>query len=144
MESTYAPRRQIRSRARCHRGGDDRAVRASCGPMQPRRSLQCDWGCFTHPSAQACWRKNPMLIRAIDFETSGEEPNIDVVETGWTNLIPVYQASETPSFWDMGPTKSLLCNPGKPITPQSCAIHHIMDEDLVGADAPDDVLSIAL
>jgi len=85
------------------------------------------------------------LIRAIDLETSGEEPDaVDIVEVGWCSLIPVYTDSETPSFWDLTHPKSLLVKPTNPITPESSAVHHILDEDVQHADNVDDVLELAL
>src|SRR5215475_8350554 len=97
-----------------------------------------------------------MYIRCIDLETSGEEPDgVDIVEVGWTNLIPFYSdGGDVPSSWELGDTKSMLVDPGRPITPESMGVHHITDAHVAGMyeteeaiklarDVPDDAILVA-
>lgn len=66
-----------------------------------------------------------MIIRAIDFETTGipnEADNHAIVEIGWCDgTIP----------------RSVLCNPGRPIPAEAMAVHHITDAMV--ADATGDL-----
>jgi exodeoxyribonuclease X len=63
-----------------------------------------------------------MIIRCIDFETTGFPPRANVCEAGWTDLI-VTDAGVT-----MGDTMSYLCNPGLPIGKEAMRVHGITEE----------------
>ena len=71
-----------------------------------------------------------MKIRVIDFETTGvpEDETKAVCEVGYTDL-----------DLDKGiqPTVGFLVNPGHPIPPETRAVHHISDSDVIGAPSPD-------
>lgn len=75
-------------------------------------------------------------IRVVDLEHTGEDENPTPVEIGWAHVY-----SESTDFagraasWKISPTDSAsaLLNPGKPIPPESSAIHHITDGDVSGA-----------
>lgn len=78
------------------------------------------------------------LIRVVDLETTGQSiANGGVVEVGWQDL------ARQDGVWRLhGPPHSRLINPGRGISPETSAIHHIVDEDVVsapnwGATAPD-------
>lgn len=84
-----------------------------------------------------------MLIRSIDFETTGEpkedEPQA-VCEAGWTDIEVVYGdpiPEAVQAF--VGNPYSLLCNPGRSMPPEARAVHHISDEDVAGCPSPDQV-----
>lgn len=64
-----------------------------------------------------------MLIRVIDFETTGEPPDAAVCEVGWCD-VPAADADSYQAFF---------CNPGRPMPPEARAIHHISDSDVAGA-----------
>ncbi|MBB3144886.1 exodeoxyribonuclease X [Phyllobacterium trifolii] len=68
-------------------------------------------------------------IRVVDFETTGlpDDQIKAICEVGWTDLTADWKVSET---------RSLLVNPGHPIPPQTRAVHHISDADVVGAIDP--------
>lgn len=70
-----------------------------------------------------------MIIRCIDFETTGFPPKAGVCEIGWTDVQP--RENEPATIY---PTTSFLCNPGMPIGIQAMAIHGITEDDV--ADAP--------
>jgi exodeoxyribonuclease X len=69
-------------------------------------------------------------IRVVDFETTGfpEDPVRGICEVGFTDLT---------ANWEIGPTTEFLVNPGHPIPPQTRAVHHISDADVVSAPSPD-------
>ncbi|SDQ99080.1 3'-5' exonuclease [Pseudovibrio sp. Tun.PSC04-5.I4] len=77
-----------------------------------------------------------MLIRAIDFETTGwsEDPNSEICEVGYTDLI-FYPCHPTP--FAIGSPVSYLVNPGHPIPEAAQKVHGITD-DMVKA-SPDPV-----
>lgn len=68
-------------------------------------------------------------VRVIDLETTGDSfVNGGVVEIGWQDV------AEQDGVWALqGSLGAQLVQPGCPISPQTAAIHHIVDEDLVGA-----------
>lgn len=67
-------------------------------------------------------------IRVVDLETSGNGP-YDVCEIGWQDVV---SAGEQ---WRLDDERgSILVNPGRPISPETMAIHHIIDAQV--ADAP--------
>jgi exodeoxyribonuclease X len=92
-----------------------------------------------------------MLLRCIDVETTGEEPDIGIVEIGWCDLIneEVRQSGEgwsisRPVEGSTRPWEAYIVNPGQPITPESSAIHHLTNEDVIGAMTPPHALELAL
>lgn len=73
-----------------------------------------------------------MIIRIIDTETCGLPPdNMQVVEVATVDLI---QEGET---WTRGRMWSSLVNPGRPIPPEASAVHHIVDDMVVGSPVLD-------
>src|SRR5437588_106242 len=75
-----------------------------------------------------------MIIRVLDFESTGipsETERHALVEVGWTDLTRIGDT------WKVGYPKSHLVNPGRPIPSEASAIHHIRDEDVIGAISPD-------
>jgi len=74
---------------------------------------------------------SPQTVRVVDLETTGRNfSDGGVVEAGWQDLVP-----DDMGGWRLGGTaSSLLINPGQLISPETSAIHHIVDEDV--ADAP--------
>ncbi len=71
----------------------------------------------------------PGFIRVVDLETTGNSfTDGGVVEIGWQDVEP------GPDGWALrGPPQAVLVDPGKPISPATSAIHHIIDEDVAGA-----------
>lgn len=70
---------------------------------------------------------NP-IIRVIDLETAGNGPQ-DVCEIGWQDVV-----CDTNGQWSLSDERgSLLINPGRPISIETMAIHHIIDADVGGA-----------
>lgn len=68
-------------------------------------------------------------VRVIDLETGGNGPN-DVCEIGWQDVI----ADEDGGWQVTDERGALLINPGRLISPDTMAVHHILDADV--ADAP--------
>lgn len=67
-------------------------------------------------------------IRVIDLETAGEGPH-DVCEVGWQDV-----AIGAGGRWELAEERGAhLVNPGRPISPDTMAVHHIRDEDVAGA-----------
>jgi len=67
-------------------------------------------------------------VRVIDLETAGNGPN-DVCEIGWQDVV---QAPD--GRWGLDAERgSFLIDPGRPISPETMAIHHILDRDVIGA-----------
>lgn len=68
-------------------------------------------------------------IRVIDLETGGNGPN-DVCEIGWQDVV-----LDDGGQWRVTEERgALLVNPGRPMTPDTIAVHHILDTHV--ADAP--------
>ncbi|RXT56299.1 DNA polymerase III subunit epsilon [Bosea sp. Tri-44] len=68
-------------------------------------------------------------VRVIDLETAGHGKQ-DVCEVGWQDVV-----AGPDGQWHVAQERgSYLVNPGRPISPDTMAIHHIRDEDV--ADAP--------
>lgn len=67
-------------------------------------------------------------VRVIDLETAGGGPQ-DVCEIGWQDVL---LGSDGCWHVDQGRC-ALFVNPGRPISPETMAIHHIRDEDVAGA-----------
>lgn len=64
-------------------------------------------------------------VRVIDLETAGNGPH-EVCEIGWQD---VEQGAD--GIWRLGEDRgSRLVNPGRPITPETMAVHHILDEQV--------------
>jgi exodeoxyribonuclease X len=79
-----------------------------------------------------------MLIRVIDLETTGIDPaEHGVCEIGFADLIstPDLMLSATSVLsWEVHYHESLqrLVDPMRPIPPETSAVHHIIDEDVIG------------
>jgi exodeoxyribonuclease X len=71
-------------------------------------------------------------IRVIDFETSSlDEEAAEVIEAGWFDLVP---SSDGKPGWSPGTFGSTFVRPTVgAVTAQASGIHHLVDEDLVGA-----------
>lgn len=66
-------------------------------------------------------------VRVIDLETAGNGIN-DVCEIGWQDV------ALKDGVWSLTEARGAqLINPGRPITPDTMAIHHILDEQVEGA-----------
>lgn len=76
-----------------------------------------------------------MIIRVLDLETLGLEPPAGVCEIAFTNLV-----STEDGGWEVeSGISEWLIYPGQPIPPETSAVHHIVDEDVVGAPSFEDV-----
>jgi exodeoxyribonuclease X len=72
---------------------------------------------------------SPPTVRVIDLETGGNGPN-DVCEIGWQDVIMSGDGQ-----WQVNEERgALLVNPGRPISADTMAVHHIQDAQV--ADAP--------
>jgi exodeoxyribonuclease X len=68
------------------------------------------------------------VVRVIDLETAGGGPH-DVCEIGWQDV-----EQDVDGSWRVSDERgAALVNPGRPISPDTMAIHHILDADVVGA-----------
>lgn len=73
-------------------------------------------------------RVSPNRIRVIDLETAGNGAS-DVCEIGWQDV-----ALTNEGCWALTSERgALFVNPGRPITADTMAIHHILDEQVAGA-----------
>lgn len=68
-----------------------------------------------------------MLLRVIDFETTGMPPEAAVCEVGWCD-VRTFDADPAEVSDPIG----MLVNPNRPMPPEARAIHHIGDAELVG------------
>lgn len=68
-----------------------------------------------------------MLLRVCDMETTGFPPDAAVCEVGWTDV------RKSGGGWSVGLPEAMLVNPGRPMPPDARSIHHIGDNDLIGA-----------
>ncbi len=67
-------------------------------------------------------------IRVIDLETAGNGPH-EVCEIGWQDVV-----QDPSGRWSVAEERgALLVNPGRPISPETMAIHHIIDADVASA-----------
>ena len=67
-------------------------------------------------------------IRVIDLETAGNGP-YDVCEIGWQDVVQSAGGS-----WQVNEERgSHLVDPGRPISPETMAIHHILDRHVASA-----------
>ena len=72
---------------------------------------------------------NVQRIRVIDLETGGNGP-YDVCEIGWQDVV-----QDADGRWFVDSERcALFVNPGRPISPETMAVHHILDRQV--ADAP--------
>ncbi len=68
-------------------------------------------------------------VRVIDLETAGTGPQ-DVCEIGWQDVI-----LGADGVWRLDAERGArFVNPGRPISPETMAVHHILDAEV--ADAP--------
>lgn len=68
-------------------------------------------------------------VRVIDLETAGHGP-YDVCEIGWQDVV-----QDDGGLWSVSDDRgALFVNPGKSISPETMAVHHIIDKYV--ADAP--------
>ena len=82
---------------------------------------------------------NQARIRVIDLETAGNGPN-DVCEIGWQDVV-----RDEGSRWRLNDERgSLFVNPGRPISAETMAVHHILDADVAGAPLWKEIASSAL
>lgn len=75
-----------------------------------------------------------MLIRCIDFETTGTPTETErhaVCEVGWCDVVGDEDDDDFP--WTHGMPKAMLVQPNRPMPPEAAAVHGIEDKDLVGA-----------
>ncbi|MBY3483437.1 DNA polymerase III subunit epsilon [Rhizobium laguerreae] len=78
-------------------------------------------------------------IRVVDLETGGNGPN-DVCEIGWQDVVLGHDGA-----WQVDEERgSLLVNPGRPISPETMAIHHILDAEVATAPFWKEVASSVL
>src|SRR5260370_12115182 len=89
--------------------------------------------------------RRKMLLRCLDLETTGEEPDIGIVEVGWCDLRQNGEGWHIvpPQKGGVRPYASFLVNPGQPITPETSAIHHITNEDVIAKLTPPHLLTFA-
>ncbi|RZJ97272.1 MAG: DNA polymerase III subunit epsilon [Brevundimonas sp.] len=67
-------------------------------------------------------------VRVIDLETAGTAPT-DVCEVGWQDVV-----MGADNAWRVDADRgAVFVNPGRPISPDTMAIHHILDEWVEGA-----------
>ena len=70
----------------------------------------------------------PLRVRVIDLETGGGAPN-DVCEIGWQDV-----RREADGVWRLDEERgALLVNPGRPMSPDTMAVHHILDAQVAAA-----------
>lgn len=78
----------------------------------------------------------PVLIRAIDLETTGEEPDVHPIEVGFSDIVStVYDLAGSPIEWRWEDMDATLVRCPVPISPETSAVHHIVDDDLKDAPA---------
>ena len=67
-------------------------------------------------------------VRVVDLETGGNGPN-EVCEIGWQDV-----AQGADGVWRLTAERGArFVNPGRPISPDTMAVHHILDAQVVGA-----------
>lgn len=67
-------------------------------------------------------------VRVIDLETAGNGPN-DVCEIGWQDVVLGQYGR-----WSINDERgALFVNPGRPISAETMAVHHILDSQVTGA-----------
>jgi exodeoxyribonuclease X len=77
------------------------------------------------------------IIRCLDFESTGLDPKVDdarVCEIGITDVVALPTNSPKDCIqWAIGPTRTVLVDPGHHIPAALSAVHHITDADVAGA-----------
>lgn len=77
------------------------------------------------------------MIRVFDLESCGfappEPPASGVCEIAFVNLVARQTGVDRTDWSVEGGVSAWLTNPGQPIPPETSAIHHIVDEDVLGA-----------
>lgn len=84
------------------------------------------------------------LFRVIDFETTGFPPEAGIVEIGWcdvTRQVKNLGTEDQTYEYSVGGWESELVNPGRKIETAAKAVHHILDEDLIGKRSPELLLT---
>lgn len=67
-------------------------------------------------------------IRVIDLETGGNGPK-NVCEIGWQDVV-----LDDDGRWRVNEERgAVLVNPGRPMSPDTMAVHHILDRDVADA-----------
>lgn len=76
------------------------------------------------------------IIRVIDLETSGlAPPDHQPIEIGFCDIRSTKtDLAGSPKTWEVIGGFDCACNPGVPIPPEASAVHHIIDEDVRGAE----------
>lgn len=71
---------------------------------------------------------SPAVVRVIDLETGGSGVD-DVCEIGWQDV-----RLDSDGSWRLDDDRgSLLVHPGRPMSPDTLAVHHILDSHVAGA-----------
>lgn len=80
------------------------------------------------PSASPAHPEPPARIRVVDLETAGTGPQ-DVCEIGWQDVV-----SDAAGVWALDDARgAVFVDPGRPISADTMAIHHIQDAWVQGA-----------
>ncbi len=82
----------------------------------------------------------PTVIHVVDCETTGLDSEKDRV----VEVAAVQVTADECGGWMIGEPASSLVNPQCPIPPETSGIHHIVDEDVIGAPWLGDALKIVL
>ncbi|HLH95048.1 MAG TPA: exonuclease domain-containing protein [Xanthobacteraceae bacterium] len=69
------------------------------------------------------------LIRVVDLETTGFPPDAEVIEVATVDVL----RNSGRSTVEYHAHRNRLCRPSRVIPPVASAVHHIVDEDLIGA-----------
>lgn len=77
---------------------------------------------------------DPIIIRVIDFETTGLAPPEDVIEVGTCDLV-----QQPNDWWSVRRPQADYYSTDRHITPENRAVHHIDPHDLVDLDRYDPV-----
>lgn len=78
-------------------------------------------------------------VRVIDLETAGDGSH-DVCEIGWQDV-----SVGVDGRWELTEDRgAFLVNPGRPISAETMAVHHIRDEDVAGAPYWKDIAPFVL
>jgi len=74
------------------------------------------------------------IVRVFDLETTGfTPPEHSPCEIAYCDLTSGHpDLAGEPADWQVEEGGFWLCNPGRPIPPETSAIHHIIDEDVAG------------
>lgn len=84
-----------------------------------------------------------ILLRVIDFETTGFPPEAGIIEIGWTDVRYSFEmlGEKRQVYTEVGEWESELTDPSRKIEIAAMAIHHIRDEDVAGMRKPEIVLA---